>query len=196
MENKPESNEIYRSNSIDHSTNTNKEDSPTPHYHSDRDNSNLNLETNYFSLDKTKEIQMNKNEEINEDISNRPQKQYQEALSKQTNTEELESDGILLTEDKFPWEGYTNCQPLRNENGNLELYKITQQDHQCSTQHVEWLEEMKKEPNEKTEIKKEKLTGDEKELQDQYLNKERRNELTSKKSKFKSSLDSKFSHPQ
>ncbi|MBW0523230.1 hypothetical protein O181_062945 [Austropuccinia psidii MF-1] len=77
--------------------------------------------------------------------------------------EEIESDGILLTEDQFPWEGYTNWQPLRNENCNLELYKITEQDHQCSTQHVKWLEEIKKAPNEKTEIQKEKLTKEERE---------------------------------
>ncbi|MBW0527417.1 hypothetical protein O181_067132 [Austropuccinia psidii MF-1] len=75
MENKSEPNEIYRSNSINHSTNAKEEDSPTPHYHSDKYNPNLNLETNYFSLDKAKESQMNKNEEINEEISNRQQKQ-------------------------------------------------------------------------------------------------------------------------
>ncbi|MBW0549036.1 hypothetical protein O181_088751 [Austropuccinia psidii MF-1] len=130
MENKSEPNEIYRSNSIYHSTNSKEEYSPTPHYHSDKDNPNLNLGINYLSLDKAKEIQINKNEEINKDISNRQQKQDQEALLKQTNIEEIESDGILLTEDQFPWEGYTNWQPLRNENCNLELYKITQQDHQ------------------------------------------------------------------
>ncbi|MBW0590154.1 hypothetical protein O181_129869 [Austropuccinia psidii MF-1] len=45
----------------------------------------------------------------------------------------------------------------------MELYKITEQDHQCSTQHVKWLEEIKKAPNEKTASKKEKLTKEEKE---------------------------------
>ncbi|MBW0525589.1 hypothetical protein O181_065304 [Austropuccinia psidii MF-1] len=63
--------------------------------------------------------------------------------------EELEADGILLKEDQFPWEGYTNWQPLRNKNCNLELYKISEEDHQCSAQHVNWLKELKKEPNEK-----------------------------------------------
>ncbi|MBW0588816.1 hypothetical protein O181_128531, partial [Austropuccinia psidii MF-1] len=247
MENKSEPNIIYRSNSINHSINSKEEDSPTPHYHSDKYNPNLNLEANYFSLDKAKESQINKNEEINEDISNRQEKQDQKALSKPTNMEEIESDGILLTEDQFPWEGYTNWQPLRNEKCNLELYKITEQDHQCSVQHVKWVEGIKKAPNEETDIKKEKLTKeereyfwitqnkklwpnlqahlarqyqnsiqnedwkenknengstnheylrDEKELQGQYLNKERRNELTAKKAKFKNGLDSTFLHPQ
>ncbi|MBW0582537.1 hypothetical protein O181_122252 [Austropuccinia psidii MF-1] len=36
MENKSEPNEIYRSNSINNSTNAKEEDSPTPHYHSDK----------------------------------------------------------------------------------------------------------------------------------------------------------------
>ncbi|MBW0574353.1 hypothetical protein O181_114068 [Austropuccinia psidii MF-1] len=184
---------------------------------------------------------------INEEISNRQEKQDQEDLSKQKNMEELEAEGILLTEDQFPWEGYTNWQPLRNENCSLELYKITEQDHQCSVQHVKWLEGIKKAPNEKTEIKKEKLTkeereyfwiaqnkklwqslqahlarqyqnstqntgwkennnkngntyyeylSDEEELQDQYINNERRNELTAKKTKFKGIIGNKFSHPQ
>ncbi|MBW0513547.1 hypothetical protein O181_053262 [Austropuccinia psidii MF-1] len=164
MKNKPESNKIYRSNSIYHSTNTKKEDSPTPHYHSDRDNPNLNLEINYFSLDKTKEIQINENEEINGDINNRQLKQDQEAFLEQTNVEELEANEILLTEEKFPWEGYTNWQPLGNKNFNLELYKITKEDYQCSTQHVKWLEQIKKEPNEKTETNKEKLTKEEREF--------------------------------
>ncbi|MBW0588453.1 hypothetical protein O181_128168, partial [Austropuccinia psidii MF-1] len=135
-----------KSNSIDHSTNSKEEYSPTPHHHSDRDNPNLNLETNHFSLDKAKEIQINQNKEINEEISNKQGKKDQEALSKQQNMEELSTDGILLTEDRFPWEGYTDWQPLRNESCNLELYKISEKDHQCSAQHVNWLKELKKEP--------------------------------------------------
>ncbi|MBW0593214.1 hypothetical protein O181_132929 [Austropuccinia psidii MF-1] len=246
VENKTEPNEIYRSNSINHSANAKEEDSLTPHYHSDKYNPILNLEANHFSLDKAKESQMNKSEEINEEISNRKQKQDQEAFLKQKNIEELEADETLLTEEQFPWEGYTNWQPLRNEDCNLELYKITEY-YQCSVQHVKCLEGINKERNKQTERRKGKLTKvekeyfwitqnkkiypnfqahlarqykisaqnedwtenknksgntnheylrDEKELQDQYLNKERRNKLTSKKAKFKNGLDSKFSHPQ
>ncbi|MBW0592114.1 hypothetical protein O181_131829 [Austropuccinia psidii MF-1] len=136
VENKTEPNEIYRSNSINNSTNAKAEDSNTPHYHSDKYNPSLNLETNHFSLGKAKESQMNKNEEINEEISNRQQKQDQETFLEQTNIEELEADEIVLTEEKFRWEGYTNWQPLRNEDCNLELYKMTEQDYQCSVQHV------------------------------------------------------------
>ncbi|MBW0578036.1 hypothetical protein O181_117751 [Austropuccinia psidii MF-1] len=163
--------------------------------------------------------------------------------------EELEAEGILLTEDQYPWEGYTNWQPLRNENCSLELYKITEQDYQCPVQHVKWLEGIKEASNKQTEsnIKKEKLTKeereyfwitqnkkicpnlqahlarqyqiltqnedwkekknkngntnneyfrDEKEVQGQYLNEERKNGLTAKKAKFKKGLDNKFSYYQ
>ncbi|MBW0549067.1 hypothetical protein O181_088782 [Austropuccinia psidii MF-1] len=78
--------------------------------------------------------------------------------------EEIKADGTLLTEDQFPWEGYTNWQPLRNENCNQELYKITKQDHQCSVQHIKWLEGIKKASNKQTESnKKKKKTKEEKE---------------------------------
>ncbi|MBW0486793.1 hypothetical protein O181_026508 [Austropuccinia psidii MF-1] len=150
MENHSQTNRTCSPNPIKFSTNPRKEDSPTPHHHSNKDHTTLNLGINYFSLDKAKEIQMNKNEEINEEISVRQGTQDQKALSKQKNMKELEADGILLTEDQFPCKRYTNWQPSRNENCNLEVYKITEQDHQCSSQHVKWLEEIKKAPNEKT----------------------------------------------
>ncbi|MBW0544318.1 hypothetical protein O181_084033 [Austropuccinia psidii MF-1] len=118
--------------------------------------------SNCFSLEKSNESQMNINEEMNEEISNKQEKQDQEDLSKQKNMEELEAEGILLTEDQFPWEGYTNWQPLRNENYSLEVYKITEKDHQFSVQHVKWLEGIKKERNEKEERRKENLTKVEK----------------------------------
>ncbi|MBW0571324.1 hypothetical protein O181_111039 [Austropuccinia psidii MF-1] len=142
MENKPHPNRMCSSSPIKNSTSSKEEDSPTPHYHSDKDNPNLDLGINYLSLDNAKKIQINKNEEINEDISNRQEKQDQKALSKPTNMEEIESDGILLTEEQFPWEGYTNWQPPRNEHCNLELYKITEQDYQCSAQDINWLKEL------------------------------------------------------
>ncbi|MBW0588595.1 hypothetical protein O181_128310 [Austropuccinia psidii MF-1] len=44
MENKSDSNEIYRSNYINHSTNAKEEDSPTPYHHSNKENNNFNLE--------------------------------------------------------------------------------------------------------------------------------------------------------
>ncbi|MBW0574083.1 hypothetical protein O181_113798, partial [Austropuccinia psidii MF-1] len=99
MENKPQPNEICSLKSMRQSTNTKEEDSPTPHYHSDKENNNLNLGINYFSLDKAKESQINRKEEISEEINNRQKKHDQKDLSKPTNMEEIESDGILLTED-------------------------------------------------------------------------------------------------
>ncbi|MBW0559192.1 hypothetical protein O181_098907 [Austropuccinia psidii MF-1] len=71
MERKQQQNYMCSSNPIRHSPNAKAEDSPTPHFHSDKDNPNLNLETNYFSLDKANEIQINKTKEINEQITNR-----------------------------------------------------------------------------------------------------------------------------
>ncbi|MBW0547800.1 hypothetical protein O181_087515 [Austropuccinia psidii MF-1] len=117
MENNPHPNEMCSSNSMKNLSNAKEEDSPTPHPHSDKKNTKLNLGTNYFSLDKVKESQININEEISEEISNRQKTQDQEELSKKM--EEIEAKGILITEDQFPWEGYTNWQPLRNENCNL-----------------------------------------------------------------------------
>ncbi|MBW0594215.1 hypothetical protein O181_133930 [Austropuccinia psidii MF-1] len=102
MENKSEPNERYKSNSINHSTSAKEEDSPTPHYHSDKDNPNLNLGINYLSLDKAKEIQINKNEEINEDISNRQQKQDQEALLKKQILKNLKQMEFYLQKTNFP----------------------------------------------------------------------------------------------
>ncbi|MBW0563089.1 hypothetical protein O181_102804 [Austropuccinia psidii MF-1] len=247
MENKPELNEMWSLNPIKNSPHSKEEDSPAPYHHSNKENTNLNLGINYLSLDKAKETQINRKEEISEEINDRQKKHDQKDLSKPTNMNVIESDGILLTEDQFPWEGYTNWQPLRNENCNLELYKITKQDHQFSAQHVKWLEEITIAPNEKSASKKETLTKEEKEcfwitqnvkvypslqahlerqyqnstqnkggkknnskngntyceylsdkeeLQDQYINKGRRNEATAKKTKFKDNIDNKFSHPQ
>ncbi|MBW0542927.1 hypothetical protein O181_082642 [Austropuccinia psidii MF-1] len=68
-ENHSQPNRICSQDPIKFSTDPRKEDSPSPHHHSDKDHTNLNLRINYFSLDKAKEIQMNKNEEINEGIS-------------------------------------------------------------------------------------------------------------------------------
>ncbi|MBW0519922.1 hypothetical protein O181_059637 [Austropuccinia psidii MF-1] len=96
------------SNFIRHLTNSKEEDSPTLHHHSDKENTKLNLGANYFSLDKAKESQRNENEEISEEISNRQEKLDQEALSIPTNMEKIEADIILITEDKFPWEVFTN----------------------------------------------------------------------------------------
>ncbi|MBW0492247.1 hypothetical protein O181_031962, partial [Austropuccinia psidii MF-1] len=163
MENYPQTNKISSPNPMGFSTNPKTKNSPNPHHHSDIRNTKLNLGANYFSLYKPKESQINRKEEISEEISSRQKNQDQKDLSKPTNMEEIESDGILLAEDQYPWEGYTNWQPLRNENCNLELYKITEQDHQCSAQHVKWLEEINKAPNEKTASRKEKIHKDEKE---------------------------------
>ncbi|MBW0562016.1 hypothetical protein O181_101731 [Austropuccinia psidii MF-1] len=102
MENYPHQNEICRSRSIRQSTNTKKEDSPTPHYHSDRDNPDLILETNYFSLDKAKEIRMKKNEEISEEISTRQGTQDQKTLSKKKMWEKLKQMGFYLQNTNFP----------------------------------------------------------------------------------------------
>ncbi|MBW0464689.1 hypothetical protein O181_004404 [Austropuccinia psidii MF-1] len=98
------------------------EDSLTSHHHSGKENTKLNLGTKYFPLEKVKESQRELNEEISEEISKRQKKQHQEALSILSKMKELEIDGLLLTE-QFPWEGYTNWQPLTNKNCNMELHK-------------------------------------------------------------------------
>ncbi|MBW0555169.1 hypothetical protein O181_094884 [Austropuccinia psidii MF-1] len=141
----------YPINIEDYSINTKEEDSLIPHNHSNKGNTKLNLEINHFLLNKSKESQMNKNEEISEEISNRQVKQDQEALSKQKNMAELAEDGILLTEDQFPWEGYTNWQPLRNANLVRHNYNSSRDNFECANQHVKWLEDISKPNNNKLE---------------------------------------------
>ncbi|MBW0555797.1 hypothetical protein O181_095512 [Austropuccinia psidii MF-1] len=89
IENKPELNEMWSLDTIKNSINTKEEDSLITHNHSNKGNTKLNLQINHFLLKKAKESQMDKNEEISEEISNRQAKQDQEALSKQKNMAEL-----------------------------------------------------------------------------------------------------------
>ncbi|MBW0559732.1 hypothetical protein O181_099447 [Austropuccinia psidii MF-1] len=48
----------------------------------------------------------------------------------------------ILTEEEYPWEGYTNLQPLRN--ANLEDHKKSnsRDSFECANQHVKWLEDI------------------------------------------------------
>ncbi|MBW0574232.1 hypothetical protein O181_113947 [Austropuccinia psidii MF-1] len=160
---------------------------------------------------------------------------------------------FILTEEEYPWEGYTNWQPLRNANLEDHNKNNSRDSFECANQHVKWLEDISTpKKNESKRIKdksskKKKKTKEEKEyfwitqnkkicpslqahlarqyqistqkedwtenydrnenviqeysngnedFQDQYLNEERRNELTAKKAKFKKGLDNKSSYYQ
>ncbi|MBW0588153.1 hypothetical protein O181_127868 [Austropuccinia psidii MF-1] len=160
---------------------------------------------------------------------------------------------FILTEEEYPWEGYTNWQPLINANLVEQNNNNPSNNCESSNQHVKWLEDISTPKKKKLEKikdrsrKKKKKTKEEKEyfwitqhekicpnlqahlarqyqistqnedwtenddkngntnheylsneekLQDQYLNEERRNELTAKKAKFKNRLDNKSSHYQ
>ncbi|MBW0461621.1 hypothetical protein O181_001336 [Austropuccinia psidii MF-1] len=87
----------------------------------------------------------------NEEISNRQKKQDQEALSKKTNMEELETEQISLTEDQFPWKGYTNRQPLRNANLVEPNNNNSRDNSECESQTFKWLEDICKPKNNKSE---------------------------------------------
>ncbi|MBW0584929.1 hypothetical protein O181_124644 [Austropuccinia psidii MF-1] len=166
--------------------------------------------------------------------------------------EEAENEHqFILTEEEFPWEGYKNWQPLRNDNLVEQNNNNPRNNYECANQHVKWLEDSSKPKNNKLErikdesSKKKKKTKEETEYfwitqnkkicpsfqaylarqyqistqnedwtenddknrntnheylsneekwQDQYLNEERRNELTAKKAKFKKNLDNKLQH--
>ncbi|MBW0574730.1 hypothetical protein O181_114445, partial [Austropuccinia psidii MF-1] len=145
---------------------------------------------------------------------------------------------FILTEEEYPWEGYTNWQPLRNSNLEDHNKNNSRDNFECANQHVKWLEDISApKKNESNKLKdksskKKKKTKEEKEyfwitqnkkicpslqahlarkyktstqkedwtknndrngkliqdyfdknedFQDQYLNEERRNELTAKK---------------
>ncbi|MBW0532564.1 hypothetical protein O181_072279 [Austropuccinia psidii MF-1] len=159
----------------------------------------------------------------------------------------------ILTEEEYPWEGYTNWQPLRNANLEDHNKKDSRDNFECANQHFKWLEDISTSRKNESNIikdkssKKKKKTKEEKEyfwitqnkkicpclqahlarqyktstqkeywtenndrngkliqdyfdknedFQDQYLNEERRNELTVKKAKLNKGLDNKFSYYQ
>ncbi|MBW0555868.1 hypothetical protein O181_095583 [Austropuccinia psidii MF-1] len=83
---------------------------------------------------------------------------------------ELAEDGILLTEDQFPREGYTNRQPLRNANLVEHNDNNFRDNFECANQHVKWLEDISKPNNNKLDrikdksSKKKKKTKEEKDM--------------------------------
>ncbi|MBW0566450.1 hypothetical protein O181_106165 [Austropuccinia psidii MF-1] len=76
---------------------------------------------------------------------------------------------FILTEEEYPWEGYTNWQPLRNANLVEQNNDNPRNNCEVSNQHVKWLENISKpKKNESKKIKdksskKKKKTKEEKE---------------------------------
>ncbi|MBW0565150.1 hypothetical protein O181_104865 [Austropuccinia psidii MF-1] len=76
---------------------------------------------------------------------------------------------FILTEEEFPWEGYTNWQPLKNGNLVEQKNNNPRNNYYCTNQHVKWLEDIStpkknelKRIKDKS-IKKKKKTKEEKE---------------------------------
>ncbi|MBW0586127.1 hypothetical protein O181_125842 [Austropuccinia psidii MF-1] len=76
---------------------------------------------------------------------------------------------FILTEEEYPWEGYTNWQPLRNANLEDHNKNNSRDNFECANQHVKWLEDISTpKKNESNKIKdksskKKKKTKEEKE---------------------------------
>ncbi|MBW0578213.1 hypothetical protein O181_117928 [Austropuccinia psidii MF-1] len=76
---------------------------------------------------------------------------------------------FILTEEEYPWEGYTNWQPLRNSNLEDHNENNSRDNFECANQHVKWLEDIStSRKNESSRIKdksskKKKKTKEEKE---------------------------------
>ncbi|MBW0593889.1 hypothetical protein O181_133604 [Austropuccinia psidii MF-1] len=76
---------------------------------------------------------------------------------------------FILTEEEYPWEGYTNWQPLRNSNLVEHNNNNSRDNFECENQHVKWLEDISTpKKNESNRIKdksskKKKKTKEEKE---------------------------------
>ncbi|MBW0542711.1 hypothetical protein O181_082426, partial [Austropuccinia psidii MF-1] len=58
---------------------------------------------------------------------------------------------FILTEEEFPWEGYTNWQPLRDSNLVDHNERNSRNNYECEKQHVKWLKEVGAQKNNKLE---------------------------------------------
>ncbi|MBW0575049.1 hypothetical protein O181_114764 [Austropuccinia psidii MF-1] len=57
--------------------------------------------------------------------------------------EEVEDEQkFILTEEEFPWEGYTNWQPLRNANLVEQNNNNPRSNYDCANQHVKWFKDI------------------------------------------------------
>ncbi|MBW0590502.1 hypothetical protein O181_130217 [Austropuccinia psidii MF-1] len=53
-----------------------------------------------------------------------------------------DEQNFILTEEEYPWEGYTNLQPLRNANLEDHNENNSRDNFECANQHVKWLEDI------------------------------------------------------
>ncbi|MBW0559308.1 hypothetical protein O181_099023 [Austropuccinia psidii MF-1] len=58
--------------------------------------------------------------------------------------EDEDEKKFILTEEEYPWEGYTNWQPLRNANLVDSNNNNPRNNYQCANQHVKLLENISK----------------------------------------------------
>ncbi|MBW0572209.1 hypothetical protein O181_111924 [Austropuccinia psidii MF-1] len=71
--------------------------------------------------------------------------------------EEAENENkFILTEEEFPWEGYTNWQPLRDANLVEQNNNNPRNNCEGSNQHVKWLEDITTPKKKKLEIIKDR----------------------------------------
>ncbi|MBW0565281.1 hypothetical protein O181_104996 [Austropuccinia psidii MF-1] len=49
---------------------------------------------------------------------------------------------LILNEEEFPWEGYTNWQPLINSNLEEHNNNNFRNNYECASNHIKWLEDI------------------------------------------------------
>ncbi|MBW0585375.1 hypothetical protein O181_125090 [Austropuccinia psidii MF-1] len=74
---------------------------------------------------------------------------------------------FILTEEEFPWEGYTNWQTLRNANLVEQNNDNPRNNYEGSNQHVKWLEDISTPKNNKLERIKDKSSKNKKKTKEE-----------------------------
>ncbi|MBW0577067.1 hypothetical protein O181_116782, partial [Austropuccinia psidii MF-1] len=67
-----------------------------------------------------------------------------------------EEQNFILTEEEFPWEGYTNWKPLRSSNFLDHNDSNSRNNYEGSNQHVKWLKDISTPKKNKSERIKDK----------------------------------------
>ncbi|MBW0581895.1 hypothetical protein O181_121610 [Austropuccinia psidii MF-1] len=82
--------------------------------------------------------------------------------------EEAETEHkLILTEEEFPWEGYTTWQPVRNSNLVDYNNNNPRNNYECANQHVKWLEDSSKPKNKKLERIKDESSKKKKKIKEE-----------------------------
>ncbi|MBW0550265.1 hypothetical protein O181_089980 [Austropuccinia psidii MF-1] len=102
-------------------------------------------------------------------IRNNATNEYEAGIFFQMEIQEEAEDEhkSILTEEKLPWEGYTNWQPFRNANLVEQNNNTPRNNCEGSTQHVKWLEDISTPKKKKLERIKDKSSKNKKKTKEE-----------------------------